>query len=170
MRHSYKPHIPLLYTNSNSQGPNSLWIQLIAEFISWGQNKSSVSITYNIIFYCWFGKIKMNLWEICVGIFFVLVRFLKHISQHPILRNEAVHNILVYSFFLPYFQNPCENPCEASSRSRIFLISLVYVFICACTYMCNVSWPNEKWYRPEIWHILQLTGFSFFRSNPPDSH
>ena len=35
-----------------------------------------------------------------------------------------------------------QNPREASSRSRIFLISLKYM--CLCVYLCHVSWPNEK--------------------------
>ena len=45
-----------------------------------------------------------------------------------------------------------QNPREVSSRSRIFIISLVYVGICIFIYLCHVSWLNEKRYRPEIWH------------------
>ena len=46
-----------------------------------------------------------------------------------------------------------QNRHEASSRSRILLISLVYmcVYVCICLfiYLCHASWPNEKRYRPE---------------------
>ena len=65
-----------------------------------------------------------------------------------------------------------QNPREASSRSRIFLNSLVYlcisVIVCVCIYVCHVSWPNEKRYRPEIWHTyshwpyLKTFFFCFF--------
>ena len=36
----------------------------------------------------------------------------------------------------------------------IFLISLLYVciFVYVSIYLCHLSWPNEKRYRPEIWH------------------
>ena len=70
-----------------------------------------------------------------------------------------------------------QNPREASSQTRIILISLVYVcmyvFIYGCIYVCDASWPNEKRYRPEIWHTYSYwpylkTGFLFFRSNPRD--
>ena len=44
----------------------------------------------------------------------------------------------------------CENPHEASRRSRIFLILLEYV--CVFIYLCHACWPNEKQYIPEIWH------------------
>ena len=48
-----------------------------------------------------------------------------------------------------------QNPREASSRSSIFLIWLVYVCIYLCIYLCihvcHVSWPNEKRYTPDIW-------------------
>ena len=42
-----------------------------------------------------------------------------------------------------------QNPREVSSRSRIFLISLVYMWMYV---LCHASWPNEKRYRPEIRH------------------
>ena len=40
-----------------------------------------------------------------------------------------------------------QNSREPSSRSRIFLNSLLYL----CIHVCHVSWPNEKRYTPEIW-------------------
>ena len=46
---------------------------------------------------------------------------------------------------------------EASSKSRIFLISLEYVCIYLCMYLfiylCPTSGPKENGYRPENWHI-----------------
>ena len=55
-----------------------------------------------------------------------------------------------------YKKRGCQNPSAASSQSRIFLISLVYVcinvFIYLCIYLCHASWPDEKRYRPEIWY------------------
>ena len=38
------------------------------------------------------------------------------------------------------------------SKSRMFLISLVYVCIYLFMYVCHASWPNEKRYRLEIWY------------------
>ena len=43
-----------------------------------------------------------------------------------------------------------QNPRQASSLSRIFLFSLVYVFIHVFIHLCHASRPNEKRYRPEI--------------------
>ena len=65
-----------------------------------------------------------------------------HRSNYNCLR-QYVHTTLKY-----------QNPREASSRSRIFLNSLVYVCVCMylLIYVCHVSWPNEKRYRPEIWY------------------
>ena len=48
---------------------------------------------------------------------------------------------------------PFQNPREANSRSRILLISLVYVCIYLFVYVCHASWSNEKRYRLEIWYI-----------------
>ena len=56
-----------------------------------------------------------------------------------------------------YLFNFFHNPREASSRSRIFLISLVYVCIYLCIYVCHISWPNEKRFRPEIWYTRVST-------------
>ena len=47
-----------------------------------------------------------------------------------------------------------QNPCEASSPSRILSILLVYVCICefVCLFIfCHASQPYKKLYRPEIW-------------------
>ena len=50
-----------------------------------------------------------------------------------------------------------QNPREASSWSRILLISLEYVCIYLCMYLfiylCHTSGPKENRYRPENWHI-----------------
>ena len=63
------------------------------------------------------------------------------------------------------------NPREASSRSWIFLFSLVYegmyVFMCVFVYVCHTSWSNEKQYWPEIWYTNSprpylKTSFCFF--------
>ena len=61
-----------------------------------------------------------------------------------------------------------QNPCDASSRSRIFLFSLVYVIMC-------VTWSHllVKWYRPETWYTHSPSPywkrfFCFFRKSIPD--
>ena len=64
--------------------------------------------------------------------------------------------------------NSYQNPREASSRPRIFLNSLEYLFV----YLCHASWPNEKRYRPEIWYSYShwsylKTGFLFFSKKSP---
>ena len=69
----------------------------------------------------------------------------------------------------------CQNPREASSRSRIFLISLIYVCIYVLHLCISVTPPaNEKRYRPEIWYTYSYrpylkTGFLivFFEKMTP---
>ena len=62
-----------------------------------------------------------------------------------------------------------QNPCEASSRSRIFLFSLVYVCMYEFIYLCHASWINEKRYRPEIWYTrFPRPHFLFFRKSDPE--
>ena len=60
-----------------------------------------------------------------------------------------------------------ENPRDASSRSRIFLFSLVYVCMYLFIYVCHASWPNEKQYRPEIryTHSPRICLNTFFSKN-----
>ena len=45
-----------------------------------------------------------------------------------------------------------QNPCEASSRSRIFLYSLVNMLVCESVFTTHFG-HNEKRYRPEIWYM-----------------
>ena len=61
-----------------------------------------------------------------------------------------------------------QNPREASSRSRIFLISLVYV--CICLFICVTSPGKNDTDLKFSTHtpIDQKTGFLFFRRNPRD--
>ena len=68
--------------------------------------------------------------------------------------------------------NSYQNPREASSRPRIFLNSLEYLFVYLFVYLCHASWPNEKRYRPEIWYSYShwsylKTGFLFFSKKSP---
>ena len=65
--------------------------------------------------------------------------------------------------FSPFYQNPC----EASSRSRIFLFSLVNMWLCLS--VCTAPFGHkEKRYRPEIWYThsprpyLKTSFFLFF--------
>ena len=65
-----------------------------------------------------------------------------------------------------------QNPREASRRSRILLIShlfvCMYVFVYLCIYLCRASWLYEKRYRTAIWYThspwqYPKTGVLFFR-------
>ena len=47
----------------------------------------------------------------------------------------ASKNCRVTWIFRKHLRLPCQNPLEASSRSKIFLISLVYVCFCVCIYV-----------------------------------
>ena len=59
---------------------------------------------------------------------------------------EGAHKTCFFSFS-PFYQNPC----EASSRSRIFLFSLVNMWLCLS--VCTAPFGHkEKRYRPEIWY------------------
>ena len=57
------------------------------------------------------------------------------------------------------------------------ILKFTCICVCVCIYLCiclcHVSWPNEKRYRPEIWHTYShlpylKMGFLFFRRNPRD--
>ena len=52
---------------------------------------------------------------------------------------------IMMAIYISTFYNKYQNPREATSRSRIFLFSLVYACIVA-------SWPNQNCYRPELWY------------------
>ena len=78
----------------------------------------------------------------------------------------------VKKLFLLLFRVEYQNPHEASSRSRIFLNSLVYLCMYLFIYARHVSWPNEKRYRPQIWHTYShwpylKTGFFVFSIKSP---
>ena len=69
-----------------------------------------------------------------------------HFCSRTLSRPE--YNLMPNYYFKFFFQNPR----EASSRSTIFLFSLVYVCMYVFIYLCHASWGNEKRHRPEIWY------------------
>ena len=75
-----------------------------------------------------------------------------------------------YCGLLTKTENNNQNPREASIRSRIFLMSLLYVGI---SLFVSRLLAKRKRYRPEIWYTYShrpylKTGFLFFRKNDPE--
>ena len=69
------------------------------------------------------------------------------------------------------FQNPREGEQPIKDIPNFTCISFCYKYL--FMYLCHVSWPNEKRYRPEIWYTRShrpylKTGFLFFRKNDPE--
>ena len=67
--------------------------------------------------------------------------------------------------YLVYNHEINQNPREASSRSRIFLISLymcVCVGICVFMYLCHASWSIKNWHTYSHWPYIKM-GFLFFK-------
>ena len=92
------------------------------------------------------------------------------------VREGLIFKILIYSLELVerYYK---QNPREASTRSKIFLFSLVNmsVGLSVCGFVClyGTSWPRDKRYRLEIWYTHSpranlKTGFLFFRKSEPE--
>ena len=64
-----------------------------------------------------------------------------------------------------------EQPVEYIPNFTCICVYL-FIYVCVFIYLCHVSWPNDKRFRPEIWytysHRLYLkTGFLFFRKKSP---
>ena len=99
-------------------------------------------------------------------------------SSEKMEKNAMVWRLGLKNFY--FEEQVFQNPREASSWSRIFLISIVYLCICECVYLCMYLFVSrllakqKKRYRPEIWHTYShwpylKTGFFVFWSNPRDS-
>ena len=68
------------------------------------------------------------------------------------MRLLTLENVEVNRIFLKLAN--FQNPREASSRSRIFLFSVVNMLVCdsVCRCVCTAPFShNEKRYRPQIW-------------------
>ena len=84
---------------------------------------------------------------------------------------EAIWNLNVEKYHLSFSKSTWGEQLveDIVKFTRIFVHVCMSVFI----YVCHVSWPNEKRYKPEIWHTYShwhylKTFFLFFRSNHRD--